>query len=129
MPDHLQDWLVEAPEDQATLQRDAAHGAIGRQSMLMFAVLALHYTTRPTDRTDRRMVSPLAQQVRGYIYLLCSAIVLFLYLLTGPIAKLFPARIVPESAEYYTLLVPLLLPVGFFFVYTNWLGLKLFRHN
>jgi len=31
--------------------------------------------------------------------------------------------------EYYVMLVPLMLPVAIVFVYANWMGMKLYRHN
>lgn len=34
-----------------------------------------------------------------------------------------------QQDEYYSLLLPLLLPVALAFVYLNWLGMKLYRHN
>ncbi|RKP06730.1 phosphatidylinositol N-acetylglucosaminyltransferase subunit Y, partial [Thamnocephalis sphaerospora] len=34
-----------------------------------------------------------------------------------------------RSDQYYCLLLPLMLPVSFYAVTWNWMGMKLFRHN
>lgn len=68
--------------------------------------------------------------MRGF--LLLSASVVFGAALLLPLLLPLssqPSWLLPSEDSYHALLLPLLLPVLFIFIYVNWLGLKLFRHN
>ena len=57
-----------------------------------------------------------------------------LNLCTIVISKLMPISANPwiaavQQDQFYSLLLPCLLPVALLFVYLNWLGMKLYRHN
>jgi phosphatidylinositol glycan anchor class Y biosynthesis protein len=78
-------------------------------------------------------MSPL---LRGYL-LLAASLSLLAVALSVVLLKLLPSfeqQTHPwfhalQSDEYYVLLMPLMLPVAIVFVYANWMGMKLYRHN
>jgi len=71
--------------------------------------------------------------LRAYL-LLAASLALLLCAISVGVLKLLPLsdawllRALQED-DYYCLLVPLLLPVAILFVYINWIGYKLYRHN
>jgi hypothetical protein len=78
-------------------------------------------------------MSPL---LRGYL-LLAASLSLLAVALSVVLLKLLPSfdqhshpwlRAL-QADEYYVMLVPLMLPVAIVFVYANWMGMKLYRHN
>lgn len=70
----------------------------------------------------------------GYFLIAISSIWFFLILFA-----LFGAKLLPVTGNrlldflrtdyYYSLLLPLTIPVGLVGIYLNWLGMKLFRHS
>jgi hypothetical protein len=80
------------------------------------------------------MLSSLSVTTRAYLLLAASVSFLLLHVVTLGVIKWMPVsdtewiRVLQQD-EYYSLLLPLLLPVGLAFVYLNWLGMKLYRHN
>jgi phosphatidylinositol glycan anchor class Y biosynthesis protein len=80
------------------------------------------------------MFDSLATSARGYLLILVSVLGLCAHLYATILSKLLPT---PSSLwlaaisqdTFYCYLIPLLLPIFFIFIYFNWLGLKLFRHN
>jgi len=80
--------------------------------------------------------------LRGYLLLGASLCVLVAFLSVVSLKLLSPPLVASDASsplvvllaalqadDYYVFLVPMLLPVGIVFVYVNWLGLKLYRHN
>jgi len=70
----------------------------------------------------------------GYVLVACSFLWFFgmMFCLVG--SKLLPVtgnRLVDflRTDWYYSLLVPLTVPVALVAIYLNWLGMKLFRHS
>ena len=80
------------------------------------------------------MLSSLSVTTRAYLLLAASLAFLLLHVVTLGVSKWLPMSDVEwirvlQQDEYYSLLLPLLLPVALAFVYLNWLGMKLYRHN
>ena len=66
--------------------------------------------------------------------LMAASIALFLSVLALGMIKLMPPSdntvlSALQRDNYYCLLIPLMVPVTTCFIYMNWLGLKLYRHN
>ena len=80
------------------------------------------------------MLSSLSLRTRGYMLLAASVMFLLVNVFTLVIAKMLPLSSVGwiaavQQDEFYCLLLPCLMPVALLFVYLNWLGMKLYRHN